>query len=155
MKDSLARLKGVGDVTFLGEREYSMRIWLDPDRVAMRNLTAGDIVAALREQNVQVAAGQVGQPPFAQDAKLAFQYVVSTQGRLTEPEQFAEIVIKRGADGQITRLKDVGRVGLEAKNFDVGSTLDGDPSVTLAVYQLPGSNALETAKSIRSRDGTT
>jgi multidrug efflux pump len=150
VKDSLARLEGVGDVTFLGEREYSMRVWLDPERVAARKLTAGDVVKSLREQNVQVAAGQIGQPPFAEGAKLAFQYVISTQGRLTTPEQFEDIVIQRSAKGEITRLKDVARVGLEAKNFDVGSTLDGEPSVTLAVYQLPGSNALDTAKNIEA-----
>jgi multidrug efflux pump len=148
VKDTLARLPGVGDVSFLGARDYSMRVWLDPTQLAARNMTAGDVVNALREQNVQVAAGRIGQPPAP--AGLDFQYTINTLGRLLDPEQFAEIVLKTGAKGQITRLADVGRVELGSKSYDVSSYLDGQPSVTLALYQLPGANALATAQSIRA-----
>ena len=148
VKDTLARLPGVGDVSFLGARDYSMRVWLDPTQLAARNMTAGDVVNALREQNVQVAAGRIGQPPAP--AGLDFQYTINTLGRLLDPEQFAQIVLKTGAQGQITRLADVGRVELGSKSYDVSSYLDGQPSVTLALYQLPGANALATAQSIRA-----
>jgi multidrug efflux pump len=148
VKDTLARLPGVGDVSFLGARDSSMRVWLDPPQLAARNMTAGDVVNALREQNVQVAAGRIGQPPAP--AGLDFQYTINTLGRLLDPEQFAQIVLKTGAKGQITRLADVGRVELGSKSYDVSSYLDGQPSVTLALYQLPGANALATAQSIRA-----
>jgi multidrug efflux pump len=148
VKDALARLPGVGDVTFLGARDYSMRVWLDPTQLATRNMTAGDVVQALREQNVQVAAGRIGQPPAP--AGIDFQYTINTLGRLLDPEQFAQIVIKTGEQGQITRLADVGRVELGSKSYDVSSYLDGQPSVTIALYQLPGANALATAQSIRA-----
>jgi multidrug efflux pump len=148
VKDALARLPGVGDVSFLGELEYSMRVWLDPERVAARDLTAGDVVRSIREQNVQVAAGQIGQPPVAKD--LPFQYTMSTEGRLVDEEQFRDIIIKSGKGGQVTRLRDVARVELGGKSADVTSSLDGKPTITLAVYQLPGSNALDTAQGIRS-----
>ena len=162
VRDQLFRLPGVGDVTFLGEREFSMRVWLDPNQVAKLNLTAGDIANAVREQNAQVPAGQIGRPPAA--AEQAFQYPVTTRGRLTSAEDFKRIIVKTGADGEIVRMRDVVRpkfvdedgeehdgVELAAKNADVGSTLSGLPSVSLAVYQLPGSNALATADGIRSR----
>ena len=107
VKDDLARLPGVGDVSFLGARDYSMRVWLDPTQLAARSMTASDVVNALREQNVQVAAGRIGQPPAP--AGLDFQYTINTLGRLLDPEQFAQIVLKTGEQGQITRLADVGR----------------------------------------------
>ena len=114
-----------------------MRVWLDPNKLPSRNLTAGDVVKVLREQNVQVAAGQIGQPPVppGQD----FQYTLSTLGRLIEPEQFGDIILKTGADGEVTYLKDVSRVELGAKNQDHACRLDGKPSVGLAIFQLPGS----------------
>jgi multidrug efflux pump len=148
VKDALARLPGVGDVSFLGARDYSMRIWLDPTALASRSMTANDVLKALREQNVQVAAGRIGQPPAP--AGIDFQYTVNTLGRLLDPDQFGEIVVKTGDRGDITRLSDVGRVELGAKNYDVGSYLDGEPSVTMAVFQLPGANALATAESVRT-----
>ncbi len=164
--DELKQVAGVGDVTTFGQQDYSMRVWLDPDRVASRNLSAPDIVSALREQNVQVAAGSIGRPPVPQG--MAFQYPLSTLGRLTEPEQFADIVIRTGEDGQITKLRDVvsdrrmvkdeagndrmfGGIELGAKAEDTLCTLDGKPSVGICIYQLPGSNALETAERIRAR----
>jgi multidrug efflux pump len=148
VKDALARLPGVGDVSFLGARDYSMRVWLDPNALASRNMTAVDVLNALREQNVQVAAGRIGQPPAP--AGVEFQYTLNTLGRLLDPEQFGAIVVKTGEQGQITRLSDVGRIELGAKNYDVGSYLDGKESVTMAVFQLPGANALATAESVRA-----
>jgi multidrug efflux pump len=150
VKDVLARLSGVGDVTFLGPRDYSMRIWLDPDKTAAMGLTPGEVVQKLREQNRQVASGRIGQPPIplGQD----FQYPLNTPARLIDEQQFGEVILKTG-DGAIVKLRDVVRakdgIELGAKNYDVNSYLDGEPSVTLAVYQLPGSNALETAQSIK------
>lgn len=149
IKDSLARLDGVGDVAFLGARDYSMRVWLDPETLAARSMTAGDVMAALREQNVQVAAGRLGQPPAPAD--LDFQLTLNTQGRLLDAEQFGEIVVRTGEEGRLTRLKDVARIELGAQNYDVSSTLDGSPSITMAVFQLPGSNALATAQLVYSR----
>ena len=148
VKDALARLNGVGDVQLLGARDYAMRVWLDPEKLAARNMVASDVVKALREQNVQVAAGRIGQPPVPHG--IEFQYTINTLGRLLDPEQFDQIVIKTGDAGQVTRLRDVARVELGAKNSDVTSLLDGKPSITLAVFQLPGSNALATANSIRA-----
>jgi multidrug efflux pump subunit AcrB len=149
VRDELARLEGVGDVTILGQQDYSMRVWLNPDALAARDLTAGDVVKALQEQNVQVAAGSVGQPPVPKG--LDFQLTMTTLGRLTEKEQFAEIVIKSGAKGNITRLKDVARVELGAKNMNTSCRVDGQPAASLAVWQLPGSNALDTADRVRAR----
>ncbi len=149
IKDELARLAGVGDVTFLGQQDYSMRVWLDPEQLQARGLTATDVVNAVREQNVQVAAGQIGQPPVP--AGQDFQYTMSTLGRLTEAEQFGDIVVKAGAAGEIVRLRDLGRLELGAKSQDQSCTLDGRPSVGLAIFQLPGSNALATAGAIREK----
>jgi multidrug efflux pump subunit AcrB len=163
IKDELARLKGVGDVTYLGQQDYSMRAWLDADKLASRKLTAGDVANALREQNVQVAAGQIGQPPVR--GSPDFQYTMSTLGRLTDPEQFGRVVVKVGDDGQVTTLKDVVRddyydkelkeevhgVELGAKSQDQSCTLDGKPSVGLGVFQLPGSNALKTAQLVEEK----
>ncbi|MEX2112480.1 MAG: efflux RND transporter permease subunit [Pirellulales bacterium] len=149
VRDELARLDGVGDVSLLGQQDYSMRVWLDPNRLASRNLTADDVVRSLREQNVQVAAGQLGQPPIP--AGLDFQYTMTTLGRLRDPEQFADIVVKSGELGELVRLKDVARSELGAKNQDVRCLLDGKPSVGLAIFQLPGSNALETADRVRAK----
>jgi multidrug efflux pump len=148
VRDVLARLDGVGDITIFGAREYSMRIWLDPDRMASRNLTASDVVQALREQNVQVAAGVIGAPPVPQGN--AFQLSISTLGRLAETEQFGDIVIKTGDAGRITRVRDVGRVELGARDYSSNSYLDSNPAVGIAVLQRPGSNALATAESVRT-----
>ncbi|MDD5410159.1 MAG: multidrug efflux RND transporter permease subunit [Methylobacter sp.] len=146
IKDTLARLPGVGEIMVFGARDYSMRLWLNPEKVAARNLTASDVVNAMREQNIQVAAGVVGQLPTKESTD--FQYTVSTMGRLMEAEQFADIVIKKGADGQVTRLKDVARIELGAKDYNSALFLDGEPTVGLAIFQLPGSNALETKKAV-------
>jgi multidrug efflux pump len=149
IKDSLARLDGVGDVSFLAARDYSMRIWLDPDRLAALGLSAGDVMSALREQNVQVSAGRIGQAPVpsGQETEL----VVNTQGRLIEAEEFADVIVKYGDKGQTVRVRDIARTELGAKNYDVNSYLDGTPAVLMAVFQLPGSNALDTAQGVRKK----
>ena len=143
--DQLNRITGVGSITAFGGRDYSMRIWLDPDRLQSLNLTTGDIANALQAQNVQVAAGVLNQPPVTQPR--AFQLAVRTLGRLVDPKEFGEIVVKQNADA-VVRLKDVARVELAAVDYSTNSYLDGDPAVALVVYQLPGSNALDTANKV-------
>jgi multidrug efflux pump len=147
VRDVLARLDGVGDISIFGAREYSMRIWLNPEKIAARNMTAGDVVQALREQNVQVAAGVIGAPPVPQGN--AYQLSVNTLGRLVDAEQFGDIVIKTGENGRITRLRDVGRVELGARDYSSNSYLDSQPAVGMGIFQRPGSNALSAAESVR------
>jgi multidrug efflux pump subunit AcrB len=169
IKDDLARVKGVGDVTFLGARDYSMRIWLDPTKLASRDMTASDVIKAIKEQNVQVAAGRIGQPPVPQGTAVPFQLPINTQGRFTAAEQFDNIIVKTGKQGQVVHLSDIvsdpkydkdGKLifrGIElgAKNYDVNSYLGAKeqrwPAATLAVFQLPGANALETAENIKAK----
>ncbi|MDB6022637.1 MAG: transporter, hydrophobe/amphiphile efflux family, partial [Pedosphaera sp.] len=148
VKDALARLPGVGLVTVFGARDYAMRVWLDPQKVASRGLTADDVVSAIREQNVQVAAGIIGQEPVAKG--VPFQYTVSAQGRLANEDQFGDIVIKSGTDGQITRVRDVARVELAARDYSMDSKLDGQPNSTLGIFQLPGSNSIETSDAVHA-----
>ena len=149
LRDELARVLGVGDITYLGQRDYSMRVWLDPTKMAEMNLTASNITDAITAQNQQVAAGQIGQPPVP--TGQVSQYTMTTLGRLSEVEQFKNIIIKNDADSRIVRLKDVAGLELGAQNYDQNCTLDGKPSVALSVYQLPGSNALETARQVKNK----
>jgi multidrug efflux pump len=153
VKDDLARIAGVGDVFMFGEREYSMRVWLDPDKMADNNLVAGDITAAIRGQNVQVAAGQIGQAPAPKGQQ--FQLVVNTQGRIPDAKGFEDIVVKSGVDNtggeQLIRIRDVGRVELGARSYDTASTLDGRPSIGMPIFQLPGANAFTTAEAVREK----
>jgi hydrophobe/amphiphile efflux-1 (HAE1) family protein len=149
VRDELARLPGVGDITIFGARDYAMRLWLNPDQLASRSLTAGDVIGAIQEQNVQVAAGIVGGPPVPSGA-TQFQYTVNAQGRLTSPEQFADIIVKTGDNGRITRVSDVGRVELGAADYNSASSLNGKPAVGIGIYQLPGTNAIQTANVIRA-----
>jgi multidrug efflux pump len=149
VKDQLARIPGVGDVTVFGARDYSMRIWLDPEKLASRNMTASDVVRAIREQNLQVAAGTIGQPPVP--AGSDFQLTISTQGRLLDEQQFGDIIVKQGAQGQVTRIRDVARVELAARDYSVSSQLSGKPAAALVIWQLPGSNAIETSDAVRAR----
>src|SRR5438552_9943562 len=165
VKDDLARIKGVGDVAFLGPRDYSMRVWLDPDKLASKDLTAVDVINAVKEQNRQVAAGRLGQNPVPTASPIQFQLPINTKGRLTSVDQFENIVLKTSNTGAVVHFKDIVRdarrdqygletekgVELGAKNYDVNSYLDGEPSTTLAVFQLPGSNALDTAHAIRKK----
>ena len=147
IKDQIARLPGVGDITIFGVRDFAMRLWLDPDKLAARSLTAGDVVNAIREQNVQVAAGIIGGPPLPPGTSQ-FQYTMNVEGRLTKPEQFAELIVNVGNDGRITRLKDIGRAELAAADYSTAMTFNGRPAVAMAIFQLPGTNAIETAKAI-------
>jgi hydrophobe/amphiphile efflux-1 (HAE1) family protein len=146
VRDVLRRIEGVGDVNLFGLREYSMRIWLDPGRLASRNIATSDVVQALREQNVQVASGIVGQPPVP--TGHAFQIPVTTLGRLREPEEFENIVVKTAPGGLITRVRDVARIELAARDYSVNSYLDNQPAVAMAIAQLPGSNALATSEAV-------
>ncbi len=148
VKDALARLPGVGLVTVFGARDYAMRVWLDPEKIASRGLTANDVVTAIREQNVQVAAGIIGQQPMS--LGVPFQLAVNAQGRLANEQEFGEIVIKSGADGQITRVRDVARVELAARDYSMDSKLDGQPNSTLGIFQLPGSNSIETSDAVHA-----
>jgi hydrophobe/amphiphile efflux-1 (HAE1) family protein len=150
IKDELARVQGVGDLTIFGARDYSMRLWLNPENMASRNLTAGDVISAVQEQNVQVAAGIVGAAPLP-PGRTSFQYTVSAQGRLIEPKEFGEIVVKTGADGSVTRLRDVARVELGAADYTTNTHYNGLPAVGIGVFQLPGSNAIATANAIYKR----
>jgi len=149
VKDQLARIPGVGDVTVFGARDYSMRVWLDPEKLASRNMTASDVVRAIREQNLQVAAGTIGQPPVPEGND--FQLTISTQGRLLDEEQFGNIVVKQGSHGEITHVHDVARVELAARDYSVTSHLNGKPAAALVVFQLPGSNAIETSDAVRAK----
>ncbi|WP_230632504.1 efflux RND transporter permease subunit [Sphingomonas sp. Leaf37] len=146
VRDRLARIDGVGDVRLFGARDYAMRVWIDPGRAAALNLTAGDIVSALRAQNVQVAAGTLGQPPYANGS--AFQLNVETQGRLVDPAQFGQVVIRTDADGRQVRVADVARVELGAADYGSNTYLSGEPTVIAAVFQRPGSNALAAAEAV-------
>jgi hydrophobe/amphiphile efflux-1 (HAE1) family protein len=144
--DALSRIDGVGDVMIFGASEYAMRIWLDPEKIASLNLTAGDVLNALRAQNIQVASGTLGQQPAAKQS--AFELSVQTAGRLTTPEQFAEVVIKSGTDGRLVRVKDIGRVELGADSYATRGYLGDKKAVALPVFQRPGSNALATSDAI-------
>ncbi|MCC4106145.1 efflux RND transporter permease subunit [Serratia ureilytica] len=147
VRDELSRIPGVSDVQVWGAGEYSMRLWLDPDLIAARGLTAGDVIAAVREQNVQVAAGSVGQAP---DSNAAFQVTVNTLGRLADEKQFGDIIIRTGSDGQVTRLRDVARIEMGADAYALRSLLDGEPAVALQIIQSPGANALDVAQAVRA-----
>src|SRR5207244_13148032 len=125
---------------------YSMRVWLDPEKLASRNMAAGDVVRAIREQNLQVAAGIIGQPPVPSGQD--FQLTISTQGRLLDEQQFGEIIVKQGAQGQVTRIRDVARVELPARAYSVASQLSGKPAAALVIFQLPGSNAIDPRDSV-------
>jgi multidrug efflux pump len=147
IKDPLTRIDGVGSITVFGSRDYSMRIWLDPERLQSLGLTASDVTQALQAQNVQVASGVLNQPPV--ERQNAYQVAVKTLGRLADPEEFGNITVKRTATA-VVRLRDVAKVELAALDYGSNSYLDRDPAVALAVFQRPGSNALATAKTIRA-----
>ncbi|HMK68334.1 MAG TPA: efflux RND transporter permease subunit, partial [Stellaceae bacterium] len=143
VKDVLARVNGVGDVRIFGARDYSMRVWLDPEKIAARGLTAGDVVQSLAGQNVQVASGVINQPPVPRSG--AFEINVETLGRLTDPRQFENIIVRTDAQGRVTRVRDIARVELGAQDYNTNGYLDERRAVPLLIFQLPGSNALATA----------
>ncbi|HET9451281.1 MAG TPA: efflux RND transporter permease subunit, partial [Aggregicoccus sp.] len=146
LRDALKRVKGVGEVRIFGERKFAMRLWLDPTQLARRKLTAQDVTRALQEQNLQVAAGQVGQPPGREDQP--YQLSVRARGRLAEPGEFADLVVQRGADGKVVRLKDVGRVELGAENYASLLRFNGRTGVGLGIFQLPTANALDVRDAV-------
>ena len=146
LRDELSRVDGVGEVMVRGVGAYAMRIWLDPDRLASHQLTTQDVTAALSRQNVQVAAGQIGQPPSPDGQR--FQMTVTTLGRLSDPAQFEGIVVKSGNTGQIVYLRDVSRIELGAQNYDSFASRNGMDAANLLVYQLPGSNAIDVAHAV-------
>src|SRR6516165_2856309 len=147
IRDVLSRLPGMGEVRIFGAGDYSMRVWLDPEKLAARSLTTGDVVNAIREQNLQVAAGQIGAPP---GQSSEFQIALNSMGRLQDEDQFRDIVIKTGEDGQMVRLRDVARVELGAVDYALRGLLNNKNAVTLPIAQAPGSNALELAKNVRA-----
>ncbi len=148
LKDELSRIRGVGSVTIFGAEEYSMRIWLDPERLKARQLTTEDVVRAVQEQNVQVAAGRIGEPPAPDE--VAFQLAVNTKGRLTEIAEFEDLIVKAEPGGRIIRVRDVARVERGAKSYNRQSSFNGQPCATIAVYQLPGANGLDVAQQVEA-----
>jgi multidrug efflux pump len=148
IRDELSRLPGVGDITYLGQRDYSMRVWLDPQKLSSYGLNTQDVIQAVQAQNIQVAAGQIGQPPTPPGQ--VSQYIITTLGRLENADQFANIILKSN-NGSLVYLRDVADIELGAQSYDQTCTLDGRPSVALSVYQLPGSNALDVARRVKER----
>jgi len=148
VRDELARIQGVGQIQVFGSGDYSMRVWLDPNKVASRNLTAGDVVNAIREQNVQVAAGSIGAQPTKDQA---FELSINAKGRLVTEEEFSDIIIKTGPNGETTRLRDVARVELGASEYFLRSLLNNKAAAAIPIFQLPGSNALELSKNVREK----
>jgi HAE1 family hydrophobic/amphiphilic exporter-1 len=149
IKDELSRINGVGSVSVFGAGDYSMRIWLNPNKLKARGLTTTDVLNAINEQNVQVAAGQIGQPPASQEQD--FQYSITVKGRLTDVKQFESIIVKTLPGGAMVRLRDIARVELGAQTYDLASQANGIPTAAIAVYQQPGANALDVAKEVKAR----
>jgi multidrug efflux pump len=147
IKDRLARVQGIGNVAVFGAGDYAMRVWLDPKKTAARGLTASDVVAALREQNTQVAAGVIGAPP--NDGNVETQLSVSTSGRLQTPEEFGEVIIKASPNGALTRLRDIARIELGASEYALRSLLNNKPAVAIPIFQAPGSNAIQISDNVR------
>jgi len=148
VKDVLARIPGAGDVKLFGSGDYAMRIWLNPDKIAARNLTASDVVAAIREQNVQVAGGVIGQQPVS--SPVAFELQVNVKGRLISEEEFGNVIVKTGANGEKTLLKDVARIELGAGSYALESLLNNSTAVAIPIFQTPGANALQLSKDVRN-----
>jgi HAE1 family hydrophobic/amphiphilic exporter-1 len=149
LKDELARLPGVGDVLVFGSGQYSMRIWLDPDKLQSRGLMAQDVINAIQQQSQQVTAGQVGAPPTP--AGVSFQYTLNVAGRLADPAEFEDVIVKSGASGDITRVRDVGRVELGAQTYGQIFTVNGKPAAGIGIFLAPGANALEVERAVKAR----
>src|SRR6202167_2143915 len=149
LKDELARLPGVGNVNVFGAGQYSMRIWLDPEKLKARSLNAQDVVVALQQQSQQVTAGQVGMPPTP--SGVNFQYTIDLQGRLADVGEFANVIVKTGDNGDITRLSDVGRVELGAQTYGQYFSLDGKQAAGIGIYQSPGANALDVEHAVKAK----
>src|SRR5713101_7161328 len=149
LKDELARVEGVGDVGQFGQQDYSMRLWVDPERLASLNLTAYDVSNAVRAENMQVAAGHFGQPPTS--SGTLFEFPITTVGRLTDPAEFDEIILRSDADGRKVRIKDIGHAELGARNQDSTSKVDGRPNGSIAIFALPDANAIATANRVKAK----
>ncbi len=149
LRDEISRIAGVGDVQTFGDGDYSMRVWLDPRKLKQRSLTTQDVVDAIAEQNVQVAAGQIGAPPTSDDTP--FQFSVNTKGRVVDVEEFSDIIIRTSEDGRVLRVGDVAKVELGGKDYTYESRYNSQVSSSIGIYQLPGANALETAKLVRAK----
>ena len=149
IKDEISRIEGVGDINTFGAGDYSMRLWLDPDKLAERNLTTSDVKNALNEQNIQVAAGQIGAPPAPKGQ--AFQYSINTLGRLSDPEQFADIIVKQTPGGRLTRIKDIARVEMASNDYGYDTRINGQENAMMMIYQLPGANAIELSQRVQAR----
>ncbi|VFR46492.1 RND efflux system, inner membrane transporter CmeB [plant metagenome] len=149
VRDELARIEGVGDAQLFGSGDYSMRLWLDPEKIAALGMTAGDVVAAVREQNVQVSAGQLGAPP--NPAGSDFLLSINAQGRLVTEEEFGDVIIKTGAQGQVTRLRDVARVELGASDYSLMALLNNEQAVAIPVFEAPGANAIDVSDKVRAK----
>src|SRR5919109_4317686 len=145
--DPLARIKGVGQVTLFGPLDYSLRIWLDPDRLTELNLTPNDVIAAIQTQNIQAALGRVGAAPVTREQQV--QINIKTKGRLTQPEEFGAIVLRANPGGSVIRIKDAARLEMSAKSQDRYSRFNGAPAAALGIYQTPGSNAVDVARRVR------
>jgi len=148
VRDVLSRLRGVGDVGLFGSGDYAMRVWLDPDRMASRGLIPGDIVSAIRAQNIQVAAGAVGQQPSG-DIASTHELLINTRGRLTSAEEFEQIIVKTGGEGETVRLGEIARIELGASEYSLRSLLNNQAAVAIPIFQLPGSNAIAVSDSVR------
>lgn len=148
LRDALSRVPGVGEATVLTDFAYAMRIWLDPQRMASLGLIPGDIVAAIRDQNLEVSAGQIGSPPVPGDQQ--FQYSITAQGRLTSATEFGNIVVRHGAEGGLVRIRDVAQVQLGSSSYSASGRFSGNPATVLAVYQAPGANALSVAEGVKA-----
>ncbi|WP_195663780.1 efflux RND transporter permease subunit [Bacteroides congonensis] len=148
--DQLTRVPGVGAVNVMGAGDYSMRVWLDPEAMRIRNISPQQVYQAIQSQNVEVSAGYIGQP-IGQDNKNAFQYTLNVQGRLSSPEQFGDIIIRTEKDGAMLRLKDIARIDLGSASYSVVSRLNGKPTAAIAIYQQPGSNSLDVSKGVKAK----
>ncbi|MBV8805261.1 MAG: efflux RND transporter permease subunit, partial [Sinobacteraceae bacterium] len=148
IRDVLARIPGAGDVQLFGSGDYAMRVWLDPQKLAARNLTAGDVVQAIREQNVQVAAGTIGAPP---STTSQFQLALNAAGRLTDEQQFRDIILKTGAEGEVIKLGDVARIEMGAQQYSIRALLDNKDAVAIPIFQAPNSNALQLSDAVRAK----
>lgn len=148
--DQLSRVPGVGAVNVMGAGDYSMRIWLDPEAMRIRNISPAQVYQSIQSQNMEVSAGYIGQP-IGQDNKNAFQYTLNVQGRLISPEQFGNIIIRREQDGAMLRLKDIARIDLGSASYSVVSRLKGMPTAAIAIYQQPGSNSLDVSKGVKAK----
>ena len=148
--DQLTRVPGVGAVNVMGAGDYSMRIWLDPAAMRIRYLSPADVYQAIQSQNVEVSAGNVGQP-IGTDNKNAYQYSLTVKGRLTSPEEFGNIILRTETGGKILRLRDVAHIDLGSASYSVVSQLDGKPTAAIAIYQQPGSNSLDVSKGVKAK----